>query len=97
MTVASLLASSPASCAGVDAQLGGWLGAKHRRRRPSGFVASFGQHEHIAISHLREPDAVIAARTSASSTSTMRAPSVPTYWSVACTSCPPGADTAPAT
>ena len=39
----------------------------------------------------------MAARTVGSSTSTMRAPSVPTYWSVACTSCPPGADTAPAT
>ena len=39
----------------------------------------------------------MTARTSASSTSTMRAPSVPTYWSVACTSCPPGAETAPGT
>src|SRR6476660_8823189 len=38
----------------------------------------------------RSQDAVMTARTSASSTSTMRAPSVPTYWSVACTSCPPG-------
>ena len=45
----------------------------------------------------RSQDAVMTARTSASSTSTMRAPSVPTYWSVAWTSCPPGAETAPAT
>ena len=38
---------------------------------------------------------VISARASNGSASTMRAPSVPAYWSVAWTSCPPGAETAP--
>ena len=39
----------------------------------------------------------LSARTSASSMRTMRAPSVPAYWSVAWTNWPPGAEIAPAT